>query len=149
MKAQVFFILIAILAGAVLPFQAGLNIQLGKAAQSPIFAAFVSFLIGTASLLVYLLLGKFNFGELGIFRNVSPYVWLAGVLGAFYVAAVIMMAPKLGVALTFSLVVAGQMTVSLLVDHFGLMGLEVKHINWQKTIGVLFLIAGVIIIRKF
>lgn len=45
MKSQLFFILLAIIAGAVLPLQAGLNVQLGKSVHQPIFAAFASFLI--------------------------------------------------------------------------------------------------------
>ncbi|WP_435578809.1 DMT family transporter [Gilvibacter sp.] len=149
MKGQIVLLILAIAAGAVLPLQAGLNVQLGKSVHQPIFAAFASFLIGTIALLAYLLILKFDFSTLGETKSVSPLVWTAGVLGAFYVAAVIILAPKLGVALTFVLVVAGQMAVSLIVDHFGLLGLPVKHINWQRLIGVLFLILGVLLIRRF
>lgn len=149
MKGQIVLLILAIAAGAVLPLQAGLNVQLGKSVHQPIFAAFSSFLIGTVALLAYLLILKFDFSNLGETKSVSPLVWTAGVLGAFYVAAVIILAPKLGVALTFVLVVAGQMAVSLVVDHFGFLGLPVKHINWQRLAGVLFLILGVLLIRRF
>ena len=149
MKSQLFYICLAIIAGAVLPVQAGLNVQLGKSVQQPIFAAFASFLIGTFGLLIYLFLLKFDFTSISQTKTVSPVVWLAGILGAFYVAAVIILAPRLGTALTFVLVVAGQMTVSLILDHYGLLGLPVKQINWQRMLGVAFLVAGVILIRKF
>ncbi|MEM1337607.1 MAG: DMT family transporter [Bacteroidota bacterium] len=149
MKSQLFFILLAIIAGAVLPLQAGLNVQLGKSVHQPIFAAFASFLIGTIGLLIYLLVLKFDFTTVTQTKSVSPVVWLAGILGAFYVAVVIILAPRLGVALTFVLVVAGQMVVSLILDHYGLLGLPIKHINWQRLIGVLFLVAGVLLIRRF
>ncbi len=149
MKQQIIYIIFAVLAGAVLPLQAGLNIQLGKSVQQPIFAAFISFLIGTIGLLVYLFILKFDFSSVTNVKSVSPWVWIAGLLGAFYVAAVIILAPKLGTALTFSLVVAGQMIVSLVFDHFGLLGLPVKQINWQRLLGVAFLITGVLLIRKF
>lgn len=149
MKLQFFYILLAIVAGAVLPLQAGLNVQLGKSVNQPIFAAFASFLIGSLGLLVYLLILKFDFSTVSQTRTVSPWVWIAGILGAFYVAAVIILAPRLGTALTFSLVVTGQMIISLILDHFGLLGLPVKHINWQRLVGVAFLITGVLLIRKF
>ncbi|MFC4689908.1 DMT family transporter [Dokdonia genika] len=149
MKAQFVLIIIAVLAGAVLPVQVGLNVQLGKSVHQPIFAAFASFLVGTIGLFMYLLVLKFDFSTLGLTKTVSPVVWIAGLLGAFYVAAVIMLAPKLGTALTFVLVVAGQMTVSLVLDHFGLLGLPVKQINWQRLVGVAFLVVGVLLIRKF
>ncbi|WP_299532980.1 DMT family transporter [Ulvibacterium sp.] len=149
MKTQILFIGLAVAAGAMLPIQAGLNVQLGKSVHQPIFAAFASFLIGSLGLLVYLFLLKFDFGTVSQARTVSPMVWVAGILGAFYVAAVIILAPKLGTALTFSLVVTGQMAISLLLDHYGLLGLPVRHINWQRLLGVAFLITGVLLIRKF
>lgn len=149
MKSQLFFIILAIIAGAVLPVQAGLNVQLGKSVHQPIFAAFASFLIGTIGLLIYLFILKFDFSTISQTKTVSPVVWIAGILGAFYVAAVIILAPRLGTALTFVLVVAGQMTVSLVLDHYGLLGLPVKQINWQRLLGVAFLVAGVLLIRRF
>lgn len=149
MRTQIIYILFAVLAGAVLPLQAGLNVQLGKSVHQPIFAAFASFLVGTIALFIYLLFLKFDFSTISNVKSVSPWVWAAGILGAFYVAAVIVLAPKLGTALTFSLVVAGQMAVSLVLDHFGLLGLPVKTINWQRMLGVAFLITGVLLIRKF
>ena len=149
MKSQFVLIIFAVLAGAVLPLQAGLNVQLGKSVQQPIFAAFASFLIGSIGLFIYLLILKFDFGTMTQAKTVSPWVWIAGILGAFYVAAVIILAPKLGTALTFSLVVAGQMIVSIVFDHFGLFGLPIKAINFQRILGVLLLIAGVILIRRY
>ena len=149
MKTQFLLIILAIIAGAVLPVQAGLNVQLGKSVHQPIFAAFASFLIGTIGLLIYLVILKFDFSSIAQTKTVSPVVWIAGLLGAFYVAAVIILAPKLGTALTFSLVVAGQMAVSLVLDHYGLLGLPVKQINWQRLVGVAFLVTGVLLIRKF
>jgi len=149
MKSQLLFILLAVVAGAVLPLQAGLNVQLGKSVHQPIFAAFASFLIGTIGLLIYLFVLKFDFSTISETKTVSPVVWTAGILGAFYVAAVIILAPRLGVTLTFVLVVAGQMAVSVIVDHYGLLGLPVKHINWKRILGIVLLIAGVLIIRKY
>ncbi|MBK0368326.1 DMT family transporter [Flavobacterium agrisoli] len=148
MKSQIIPILFAVIAGAVLPFQAVFNMQLGKTVHQPIFAAFASFLLGTLGLLTYLIYLKFDFSTLTQTKEASAVVWTAGLLGAFYVAAVIILAPKLGTALTFGLVVTGQMLVSVLLDHFGLFGLPINQINWQKTIGILLLLLGVIFIRK-
>jgi len=149
MKTQLVLIIMAIIAGAVLPLQAGLNVQLGKAVHQPIFAAFASFLVGTLGLLAYLLVLKFDFSAVAEAKTVSPIVWVAGILGAFYVAVVIVLAPRLGVALTFVLVVSGQMVVSLVLDHYGLLGLPIQKINVQRLLGVLFLVIGVLLIRRY
>ena len=140
--------LIALLAGAVLPVQVGLNHKMGKAVASPEFASFISFFIGSVGLFVYLLVVKHDLSTITNSTSVDWYVWLAGLLGAFYVTSVIILAPKLGIALTFGLVVAGQMLLSIILDHFGLLGMQVKPINWGKILGISLLIAGVVIIRK-
>ena len=146
---QLFPILLAFVAGGVLPIQAGLNVELGKSVQQPVFAAFASFLVGSIGLLIYLFMIKHDFSTTSNVKEVHWSVWMAGLLGAFYVAAVIILTPKLGTALTFALIVTGQMAISLIVDQFGFMGANVHHINWQRTAGVVLLIAGVILIRKF
>lgn len=148
MNYQVIFIVCAILAGSFLPIQAGLNATLGDAVKSPIFAAFASFGVGTLVLLLYLLLAGFDFSTARAAGQAPPSVWLAGLLGAFYVSAIIILAPKLGVALTFSLIVLGQMSASLILDHFGLLGLPVQSLNWPRILGTICLVLGVVLIRK-
>ena len=72
-----------------------------------------------------------------------------GFAGAFYVAAVIVLVPRIGGALTFGLVVTGQLTFSVLIDHFGLLGLPAHAFNWQRLAGILFIIGGVLLIRNY
>ncbi len=149
MKQQLILIVIAIICGALLPIQAGLNAQLGKAMGQPIVAAFISCVISAVGILVYLLFIKVDLSAMAHVKSVSPLVWTAGLMGAFFVAATIILTPKLGAALTFSLIVAGQMVISLILDHFGLLELPIKHINWQRVLGVILLVAGVLLIRRF
>lgn len=144
-----FLILLAIVSGAVLPIQAALNGKMGKAVGDPVYAALISFIVGSIGLLIYVIISKTQLSVISEVTSVNWTVWLAGILGAFYVACVIILAPKLGVALTFGLVVTGQLGISLILDHFGLIGIPVRVISWQKIIGIAFIIAGVIIIRKF
>lgn len=145
---NIIFLLIALISGAVLPMQALFNVEVGKSMKEPVFAAFVSFLVGTLGLLIYLLVIRFNFSNLSPLKNLNWYVWVAGLLGAFYVVAVILSTEKLGTALTFGLVVTGQMTLSIILDHYGLFGSPVNKITWHKVLGVAFLISGVVLIRK-
>lgn len=146
MKA--FYILLSVLAGSILPIQAAINGKLGHSVGSPLYASLISFIIGSIGLLLYGLisegtpkvenLGQIQVGEL-----------TGGLLGAFYVLVVILMLPKLGAALTFSLVVAGQMVIALLLDHTGFL-VQVQHaINFWRILGLLFIVVGVILIRKF
>lgn len=149
MKAIYTFILLAVISGAVLPIQAALNAKMGKAVGDPVYAALISFVVGSIGLFIYCLITKVELGQISQASTVDWSVWTAGILGAFYVAAVIILIPKIGAALTFALVVTGQLGLSLVLDHFGWFGLSVHAINWQRIAGVLLIVGGVILIRNF
>lgn len=94
---KVIWILLVFLAGAFLPIQAGLNFRLGKAADNPVYASMLSFIIGTFALIAYILISKQNVTWSGV-KEAPSYVWLGGILGAFYVTVIILAFPKLGPA---------------------------------------------------
>ena len=60
-----------------------------------------------------------------------------------------LLAPRLGVAMTFSLIVLGQMLITLVIDHFGLLGVPVQQVTLSRVAGILLVIGGVVLIRKF
>ncbi len=143
------YLLFAFAGGAALPFQAGINTQLAAWLQSPVRAAFVSFFVGTVLLLVA---AAFVFKPLPSWGRVGDapwWVWVGGALGAFYVAATIVTAPRLGAATLVALVVAGQALASLVVDHFGWVGFEPKHISAGRLAGMALVGAGVALVRFF
>ena len=149
MKSIYFLIILAVVSGAVLPVQAALNAKMGKAVGDPVYAAFISFVVGSFGLLLYLLATKVEMSQITQASQVDWSVWTAGLLGAFYVAAVIILVPKIGAALTFGLVVAGQLTFSILIDHYGLLGIPVHTFTWQRLVGIISIIGGVLLIRNF
>ncbi len=143
------YLLFAFAGGAALPFQAGINAQLSGWLGSPVRAAFVSFLVGTIVLLVA---AAFVFKPLpsGAKLGGAPWwVWIGGALGAFYVAASIVTAPKLGAAQLVALVVAGQALAGLVVDEFGWVGFEPRHISVGRVAGMVLVGAGVALVRIF
>ena len=149
MKSIYFLFILAVVSGAVLPVQAGLNAKMGKAVGDPVYAALISFVVGSVGLFLYALVAKIDLGGISNAGSVNWSVWTAGLLGAFYVAAVIILVPKIGAALTFGLVIAGQLGLSLFLDHYGLIGLPVHQINWQRLMGIALIIGGVLLIRNF
>ena len=144
-----FYFLLALAAGAMMPTQAAINNKLAGYVGSPISAAFISFVIGTLGLLIYILVTGTSVGSLYNVKEAPPIAWLGGLLGAFFVTCTVILAPRIGVAMTFSLVVAGQMLITLVLDHFGFLGLPVKEISLARGFGILLITAGVVIIRRF
>ena len=144
-----FFIILAVLAGMMMPTQAAINNKLAGHVGSPILSAFISFVVGTIALFFYILATGIPLGNLLSAKNASLIAWTGGILGAFFVAVTITLVPRFGVALTFSLVIAGQMLATLVIDHYGLLGVPVKEISIPRALGVTLITIGVILIRKF
>ena len=144
-----FFIILAVAAGMVMPTQAAVNNKLAGSVGSPILAAFISFAVGTLALLLYILATGIPLGNLAAAKNAPLVAWIGGVLGAFFVASTVVLVPRIGVALTFSLIIAGQMLVTLVIDHFGILGVPVKEVSWMRIVGAALITVGVILIRKF
>jgi transporter family-2 protein len=145
---KIFWIIMASLSGAFLPIQAGLNAKLGKAGGSPVYASMISFLVGTGALVFYIVLTNQPISWSGL-KEAPLHAWVGGLLGAFYVTVIILSFPQLGPGLTFGLVIAGQMIISVLLEHFNILVSNPHPINLPRLIGVALVVAGVIIIRKF
>ena len=143
------YLLIALLAGAMMPTQAATNGRMASFVESPILAALISFAVGTIALLVYALLAGETFASLAAAKNAPAIAWIGGFLGAFFVASATLLVPRIGVAMTFSLFIAGQMIVTLIIDHFGLLGVPVKEVSLTRVGGILLITAGVVLIRRF
>lgn len=141
------WIALAFLAGSVLPIQAGLNSRLAKAAQSPLYAALISFLVGTVGLIIYILVTRQSVSWTGL-RETPWHVWTGGLLGAFYVTVMVLAFPRLGPGLTFGLLIAGQMLISILLEHYNVLVAQQNPVSLMKVLGVGLVVAGVVIIRN-
>src|SRR3954465_12246038 len=145
---KIIWILLAFIAGAFLPLQGGLNTRLGKAAESPVYASMFSFVIGALGLIIYILITRTTISWSGV-KEAPGYAWLGGLLGAFYVTVIILAFPKLGPGLTFGLVVAGQMAISVLLEHNNILVAQQHPVNGMRIVGIVLIVVGVILIRKF
>lgn len=148
MNPSIFAIVAVILAGGATALQAPTNARLMSAVGSPVNAAFVSFAVGTAALglLAAILQAKPDWAAA---RGLPWYAWIGGLYGSIFVVAATWGVPRLGVALTITLMVAGQLLVSLILDHFGAFGAPVQPVNLGRMAGVALVIAGVLMVRRF
>ncbi len=144
-----FYMLLALAAGAMMPTQAATNNKMAIIVDSPILSAFISFIVGTVALFAYVLISGVPLGNLVSAKEAPAIAWIGGLLGAFFVTATVMLMPRLGVATAFSLIIAGQMIVTLIIDHFGLLGVPVREVSLTRIGGILLISAGVVLIRRF
>jgi transporter family-2 protein len=143
------YVLFAFAAGAALPVQFGINAQLSGWLDSPVRAAFVSFLTGAIILAVAAAL-LFKPLPSGSRLGHAPWwVWVGGAFGAFYVVGSIVAAPRLGAATVVAVIVAGQSIASVVVDHFGWVGFEPRHVSAGRLAGMALVGTGVALVRFF
>jgi len=143
---QVLLCLVAFAAGVALIVQVAVNSTLRRSLGTPVGAAFISFLVGTAALLLFLLVSRTHWPARAQLSAVPPWAWAGGILGAYYVVATIIVGPRLGAAALLALVVLGQLVTSLLVDHFGWMGFPQQPLTAVRLIGAGLLFCGVLLV---
>ncbi len=141
--------LLALVLGCLLPVQASINAKLGTFLKAPLMAALVNFIVGGFILLIVIIGTRTPNNILLAIREAPVYAWVGGLMGSIYVTSIIFLVPRLGGALSFGLIIAGQMIFSLILDHFGLFGVPVQSVNWGRIAGVLLIFIGIILIQKF
>ncbi len=141
-------IIMALAAGAGQSVQAGVNNQLQiNWAHHPALAALASFAVGTIVLLIYVLAARVPVPSLP--GQSAPWQWIGGILGAYTVLAMVILVPRLGAGALIALVLGGQIGMALILDHFGLLGYVTRAFTWQRLLGVVLLVSGIYLIRKY
>ncbi|TVX88201.1 DMT family transporter [Paenibacillus agilis] len=145
--SSIIVLLIVLIGGVATAFQAGVNGLLGKKIGI-IEGSFVSFLTGTIVLLILLLITtRGNLSPLLQALHVPKWQLTGGILGVIYVLIMIFAVPKIGTATTFVAIIATQMLMSTVIDHYGLFGKTIP-INSYKVIGLILLAGALFFIYK-
>ena len=101
-----------------------------------------------AALVSALLLIPTAGGNLAAWRTVPPYALTAGLLGVVLLGAIVYAVPRLGMTSTVALVIAAQLAVGMLLDHFGALELTVRPLTYQRLGGIGVLLLGVWLILR-
>lgn len=87
--------------------------------------------------------------KLKIKNNLSWYVYTGGVIGVLTVLFNNLSFANLGVSLTVALGLLGQSLSSLIIDHYGLLGMKKIPFESKKIIGLLLIIAGIVVMAIY
>jgi transporter family-2 protein len=141
-------VLLTALTGGLIALQAPINSGLGKSVGT-FQAAFLSFAIGTTLLAVIAGLSKGGFGQLSELGSIPGWHYLAGgLLGAAYVTTVLVTVRTLGAGGVTAATIAGQLAMSVIVDHRGWLGVERDPITATKLLGIALLASGTFLIVR-
>ena len=145
---MIVFLLLAILAGALLPIQAGVNLQLRGLIGHPLTAALVSFVVGAVGLAVAAVAVRAPMWLGGAWGRGEWWHWSGGLLGAVFIVGTIVLAPRLGAATFVAALVAGQMLMSLVLDHYGWVGFAEHAISPLRVVGAVLVVGGVLLVQR-
>lgn len=143
-----FGVLFALGAGCVMALQPAVNARLASRCGHPLQASIVSFGTGFLCLVLLGLILQVGVPKLSSLQTLPAWAWTGGVLGAYMVTVSLLVAPQLGATRWIALVLSGQLALSLILDHFGLVGFSKQPMNWTRLLGVTCVVVGTIIVMR-
>jgi transporter family-2 protein len=102
------------------------------------FSVIVGLLGGLAALLVW----ERSFSGVRAAAQEPAWLWIGGVMSLFIVFAITVGPPRIGVAATIGIVIAGNLVSAAVIDRYGLFGQDVIPIDRWRLLGLLLLAAG-------
>ena len=140
-------LLLTVFAGGLIALQAPINSMLGKSVGT-FAAASVSFIVGTIALVLITVLVGGGFGDVGEARHLAWYYLTGGILGAVYVTTALVAVRALGAGGVVAATIAGQLSLSLVIDQLGILGVDKQPITWERVLGVVLLAVGTLLIVR-
>jgi transporter family-2 protein len=135
----------AALAGAFIPVMAILNGRLGKSMGEALHASVILFGVGFVFCLTVALVLTKSLPQAADLANAKPIEYLGGFIVGFYVISATLLAPRIGLANFIVCAVSAQIIISVVIDHFGLLGAMVRPVSITRLAGIGLLIAGIIV----
>jgi len=142
------YVLMALVAGAAASTQLGVNGLMRGALGSPLVAAMVNNAVGLGGILVLILLTRTPLPTATMAGHVPWFGWFAGLLGVVYVVSGAILVPRLGVATTFVLILMGQLGMAMALDVIGAFGAPSHPITLSRVFGAALVIVGAYLVLK-
>jgi transporter family-2 protein len=140
MEAILIIILVGLIGGVAVGLQSPLASLISQRLGT-LESVFIVHLGGALiALLPLLLLGG---GKLAQWRGLPWYALGAGVFGLVVIGAVSYMIPRVGVAASITTIVAGQLLVGTLLDHYALLGAAGRAMDLSRLLGLAVVLLGV------
>ncbi|WP_447802113.1 DMT family transporter [Pseudomonas serbica] len=140
-------LLLAAFAGAVVPFQSAINVNLGRGLGHPLWATLASLVVSILVLAPIMLAMRLPLPSLAFIAKAPMWMWAGGAFGVCFISLALVLLPRLGASGFMALALAGQVVASLLLDHFGWFGLVERQVTLPKLLGAVLLIGGVVLIQ--
>lgn len=82
-------------------------------------------------------------------KGTPIYLYSAGAVGVFTVLFNNLSYSALGLSITIALGLLGQSVTSIIIDHFGILGMRVIRFKKEKLIGLMLVCFGIFVMERF
>ena len=138
--------IIALLSGALMSIQGVFNTEVTKQTSVWVAAGWVQLTAFITCLVIWLFTGREPVA--GLMQVTPKYVLVGGIMGALITYTVIRSMGSLGPAKAALLIVVSQIIIAYAIELFGLFGVEKAPIAWNKIIGAVIAIGGIVIFER-
>jgi len=140
------YVLLGVLIGVLLPNQSAINNRLRASVSTPWVMSAISFLVGTACLMVltWATVGTVTF-DAGLVRSEPWWLWTGGLLGVIGMTTTVLLLPVIGALYSTALNLTAQVITTMIIDHFGFFGVPVYPASPWRLIGALIVVAAALL----
>lgn len=131
--------LISIFTGILVAIMISLNGQVSSISGNYASSVIIHF-VGLIGIILVLIFTKSKIGSL---KGIPFYMFTGGLIGILTVLFTNASFVGLGVSLTVSLSLLGQLVTSLIIDHFGYFNMDVVEFDKKKILGLIIIIVGI------
>ena len=145
MQSILVIILIGLIGGMAVGLQAPMSSMISQK-LGVLESIFIIHLGGAIAVLIPMLI--FGTGKISNWRTVPWYALVAGAFGLVVIFSMSYMIPRIGVATALIILLAGQIFIGSILDHFGLLGAAVRPLDPTRVLGLGVVLAGVWLAMK-
>ncbi|EOO28300.1 hypothetical protein ICM_02691 [Bacillus cereus BAG1X2-3] len=136
-------VFIGVLIAVMLPLNGILSELIGKYT-----ASVVIHLVGLIAV-IFIFILILNKHKIHFDKSIPLFLYSAGAIGVFTVLFNNISFSVLGASITIALSLLGQSIASIVIDHFGLLGMKVAKFEKKKLVGLAFISSGIIIMTIY
>lgn len=144
---QFLFVALALLAGVTTAYQPGLNAKFADQAGGRVWGGVANFAIGLLAMTVVTCAMRATPPTPSKLGAGPWWMWLGGLCGAFFVTLALILVPKIGAATYLTAMISGQLVASVVIDHFGHMGLPIREVTPGRLLGLVLIFGGMLMVR--
>lgn len=142
-------LLVGLAAGMMIPVQTAVNVQLSKATGHPFTTTLIVFLVACACCAAVLLVSQPAPPTRAQLSQLPLSAWAGGVIAAVYVVLLVTLAPRLGLAFTTTLVLAGQLFSAAILEHLGALGNLQHSLSPMRAAGLALMVFGAALVKAY